>query len=439
MKLQAGASTAQSTQGMTTQQPLSSASGLQNGPELGKSNDDDWETGQLSAPEQRVCSPGYKCPIRERLKHFTWAWFAVTISTGVLGLLFHNTPNRFDGLNAIGKVAFILAIAMFLVSVAAITYRFIKTPKGLRTSLLHPTEGLFFPAFLLSLAIILANSAIYGIPASGPWLPVALRVCFWIYAALAISSSVMQYTMVFKGAKLKIKSMSPLWIFPIFPTLLTGVLASTIAPSQPPSQRLPILVAGVTYLGLGFSVAFILYALYLHRLTQEGFPAPPMRPGMFIAVGPPGFTATGLIGLSRSIPDDYAYFARFPAASQILKVLALWVGIWLWALAFWFFAFSFIALVMGVARKRIRFSLAWWAIVFPNTAFTIATCLIGEELDSDGIKGVASAMTILIVIAWFVVLASHIRAVILSKVLWPGRDEDFGHYTPNKDKAVLSH
>ncbi|KAL7928081.1 voltage-dependent anion channel [Trichoderma chlorosporum] len=212
---------------------------------------------------------------------------------------------------------------MFLLSTAAITYRFIKTPRGLKTSLLHPTESLFFPAFLLSIAIILANSAIYGVPASGPWLPVALRVCFWIYAALALLSSILQYTIIFHGAKLQIKSISPLWTFPIFPTLLTGVLASTIAPSQTPSNQLPILVAGVTYLGLGFSVAFILYTLYLYQLTQEGFPAPPMRPSMFIAVGPPGFTATGLIGLSRSIPADYAYFSRFPAASQILKVLAL--------------------------------------------------------------------------------------------------------------------
>ncbi|KAL7924016.1 voltage-dependent anion channel domain-containing protein [Trichoderma austrokoningii] len=391
----------------------------------------------MATPQQ----PGYKCPVRERLKHFTWAWFAITISTGVLGLLFHNTPHRFNGLNAIGKVAFITAIAMFVLSTAAITYRFIQTPRGLKTSLLHPTERgsaiARIPAFLLSIAIILANSAIYGIPASGPWLPVALRVCFWIYAGLALLSSVIQYTIVFHGAKLQIKSMSPLWIFPIFPTLLTGVLASTIAPSQPPSGRLPILVAGVTYLGLGFSVAFILYALYLYRLTQEGFPAPSMRPGIFIAVGPPGFTATGLIGLSRSIPVNYAYFAGFPAAPQILRVLALWVGIWLWALAFWFFSFSLIALTIGIAKKRIRFSMAWWAIVFPNTAFTIATCLIGEELDSDGIKGVASAMTLLIVIGWLVVFASNVRAVILCKILWPGRDEDFGHYNP--DKSATSH
>jgi tellurite resistance protein TehA-like permease len=153
---------------------------------------------------------------------------------------------------------------------------------------------------------------------------------------------------------------------------------------------------------------------------------------MFIAVGPPGFTATGLIALSRSIPANYAYFARFPLAPQILKVLALWIAIWLWALAFWFFAFSAVALIMGIMTKRIRFSMAWWAIVFPNTAFTIATSLIGEELESEGIDGVASAMTILIVIAWFVVMIANVRAAMRSKILWPGRDENFGHYNPVK-------
>ncbi len=182
-----------------------------------KIGEDDWETGQLRAPEQRLCTPGYLCPVRERMKHFTWAWFAVTISTGVLGLLFKNTPHRFKGLDTIGKVAFIMALVMFVLSTATITYRFAKTPRGLRTSLVHPTESLFFPAFLLSIAIILANSAIYGVPACGPWLPVALRVCFWIYAALALLSSIIQYTVVFNGAKLSIKSMSPLWTFPYLP------------------------------------------------------------------------------------------------------------------------------------------------------------------------------------------------------------------------------
>lgn len=113
---------------MSTQQPPPSERTTQTPGDLDLSDvkKDDWETGQLRAPEQRLCRPGYKCPVRERLKHFTWAWFAITISTGVLGLLFHNTPHRFDGLNAIGKVAFIMAVDMFVLSTAAIAYRFIK-------------------------------------------------------------------------------------------------------------------------------------------------------------------------------------------------------------------------------------------------------------------------------------------------------------------------
>ncbi|PQK09159.1 hypothetical protein BB8028_0001g12300 [Beauveria bassiana] len=397
---------------------------------------DDWETGQLRAPEQHLCSPGYACPVGERLKHFTWAWFGITMSTGALGILFQDTPNRFTGLATIGKLAFITAIAMFLLSVAAITYRFVKTPRGLKTSLLHPTESLFFPSALISIALLLANSATYGVPVSGPWLPVALRVCFWIYTSVALSSSVIQYTIVFNAAKLPIRSMSPLWMFPVFPTLLTGVLASTIATSQPPPQRLPILVAGVTYMGLGFTVALILYPLYLYRLTQEGFPATAMRPGMFVAVGPPSFTAAGLIGLCKSIPLHYGYFETFPASPEMLRVIALWISVWLWAVALWFFAFTAIALVMGVIRDGIRFSMAWWAIVFPNAAFTIATSLIGEELDSQGVRGVATAMTILIVVLWFVTLFSTVRAVIRSQVLWPGRDEDFGHTNYKLDSGV---
>ncbi|KAH7150360.1 voltage-dependent anion channel [Dactylonectria estremocensis] len=387
---------------------------------------DDWEAGHTRAADQRLKSADAlsRVLLYERIRHFTWAWFTLIMSTGGIALLLHGAPHRFPGLDIIGKIFFLLTVVLFIGLVAGIAYRFYSTPPALKASLMHPTESLFFPCFLLSVATILANTAAYGVPATGPWLAVALRVCFWIYAAVSVISAIVQFFALFNGARLPIHSMTPGWILPIFPAMLTGTLASAIMPSQPPEQRLPILVAGVTYQGLGWIVASLIYPLYLGRLMQDGLPAPAMRPGMFIAVGPAGYTTLALIGMARSIPSDYGYFAAYPAAEQVLRILALWVGLWIWCVGFWFFGFSLIAVLTAVPKWNLRFSMAWWAFVFPNVGFTLATGSIGQELDSDGIKWVASAMSICIFILWFMVLYAQVLAVRRKKILWPGRDED---------------
>ncbi|KAF7558835.1 hypothetical protein G7046_g5330 [Stylonectria norvegica] len=387
---------------------------------------DDWEEGHTRAADQRHVSVDFSSRVTfcERLKHLTWAWFTLVMSTGGIGLLLNSTPHQFPGLRTIGKVFFVLTLILFACLVVGITIRFARTPPALRASLMHPTESLFFPCFLLSVATILTNTAAYGVPSAGPWLPTALRVCFWLYVALSTLSAVVQFYLLFNGAHLPIHSMTPAWILPVFPAMLTGTLASAIMSSQSPENRMPILIAGVTYQGLGWIVASLIYPLYLGRLMQEGLPAPAMRPGMFIAVGPAGYTTGSIIGMARAIPAEYGYFAANPVAPEVLRIMALWIGVWIWCVAFWFFAFSLIAVMASAIRWRLRFSMAWWAFVFPNVGFAIATAYIGEEFGSEAIQWVASGMSICIVLVWFVVLYAQVVAVIRRNVLWPGRDED---------------
>lgn len=40
---------------------------------------------------------GGRVGLRDRLKHFTWAWFTSTMSTGGLAIALAETPHRFNG------------------------------------------------------------------------------------------------------------------------------------------------------------------------------------------------------------------------------------------------------------------------------------------------------------------------------------------------------
>jgi len=390
----------------------------------GDNRDDDWEEGHTHAEQQGLKSLEDKSKVTfcDRLKNLTWAWFTLTMGTGGIALVLGCTPHRFPGLDIIGKVFLVLDLFFFISIVTGISARFIMVPSALKTSLTHPTESLFFPCFLLSTATILGNCAVYGGPVTGGWLSVALNICFWIYATISTISAILQFFILFEGAHLPIQSMSPAWALPIFPAMIVGTLAAIIAPSQPPEQRLPILIGGVAYIGLGLMVALLVYPLYLGRLMQHGLPAPAMRAGMFIPVGQMGYAALALIEMSRAIPEGYGYFAENPFAVDALRTVALWVGIWIWLLGFWFFAVSLLATLVVAVKWKLEFSLTWWAFIFPNVGFTVATADIGEGLGSPAVLWISSAMTVLLFVAWFLIFIAHVIAYFTRKIMWPGRD-----------------
>lgn len=123
----------------------------------------------------------------------------------------------------------------------------------------------------------------------------------------------------------------------------------------------------------------------------------------------------------KIIPHNY--WSDSPVADgDIVRILGILAGLFILLFAYWFFCVTTIAVLFGI--RKMHFSLNWWAFIFPNVGLTLATIQAGKSLKSEAINGVASALTILIVIMWFFVAACGVRAVYMGEVMWPGKDED---------------
>jgi tellurite resistance protein TehA-like permease len=105
-----------------------------------------------------------------------------------------------------------------------------------------------------------------------------------------------------------------------------------------------------------------------------------------------------------------------------VKILGILGGTFILLFSFWFFCISLVAVLAGV--RRMTFTLNWWAFVFPNAGLTLAIIQLGKAFNSSGINGFCSALTILLVIFWFVAAVFCVRAVLKRHILWPGKDED---------------
>lgn len=367
--------------------------------------------------------------MKDRLNHFTWAWFACTMSTGAVAVVLANTPFRFTGLDVIAKIFFILDIILFALFCSAICYRFIRRPIVFVRSLHHPGEALFFGSSLVSVALILNLTQTYGVPVCGPWLATVVRVCYWIYCAFALCTAIFQYATLFVAERLPVDSAMPAWVMPVYPFLVIGPLAAVIIQTQNSTHSLAIWVSAVMFQGLGWVVAVFMYTIYFLRLMSSHLPDPSTRPGMFIGVGPVGYTSAALVSLGNAapttLPEGWLAVNTVPVG-DVVKIVAVMAGIFLWLLAFWFFALAAIAVLAGAFSKKqtMGFTLNWWAFIFPNAGMCLAAINIGNVLQSDGIKAVTSATTVMLVTAWLVTAVFCVIAVVKGKVLWPGKDED---------------
>ncbi|RMZ75480.1 hypothetical protein DV738_g5458, partial [Chaetothyriales sp. CBS 135597] len=312
-----------------------------------------------------------KLPFRMRIRHVTWAWFTLTMATGGIANVLYQVPLRFGGLRIIGLVFFLLNIAFYLIIWAMLLARFWFYPYTFKASFLHPTESLFVPSFAVSFGTILINIVEYGFDQTGSWLHETVLILFWIDAGLAICLSIIIYLTLWSTQSFTIARMTPIWIFPAYPLLIVGPYAAVLsAQLENPLEALQVIVGGFTIQGIGFLVSLTIYSAFVYRLMTQKLPADPLRPGMFVSVGPSAFTVSGVVGMSANLgkifsrlPNNEYMGVAGPLAASILKLIANWACLWLWGLALWFFFVSLFSNLECLRTKhRMPFAMTWFSI-----------------------------------------------------------------------------
>jgi len=180
-------------------------------------------------------------------------------------------------------------------------------------------------------------------------------------------------------------------------------------------------------------VSLMIYSAFIYRLMTQKLPQESTRPGMFVSVGPSGFTVAGVLAMAEEFMGDGIL------AAMILRVTANWMGLWIWGLALWFFFVSVGAHWSCVGHERMTFGLTWFSFVFPNTALITATFAVGKAFDSKAIQIVGCVMTPILIFVWFLVFGMMIRAIILKQILWPqkGEDKDEGGFKGPEKRSEL--
>ncbi|KFH41611.1 Malic acid transport protein-like protein [Hapsidospora chrysogenum ATCC 11550] len=387
---------------------------------------------------------GRKIGIKDRIACYRWTYFTMTMATGGVANVLFSLSFSNDWLTGIGIFFMMLNICLFLLNCVMISMRFYLRPGSFTRSFTDQYE----------LAVIMINICQYGTDHVGNWLLRTMEIMFFIYAAVCVLASAGIYLVLWSTLSVQLASrllfpanssahnekcdrvfpvhtMTPTWVFPAYPLLLTGPFASQlIAASQRSSQlglainSTAVALTAVTIQGTGCLIAFMISAAFIYRLMTQKLPRDTQRPGVFMSIGPFGFTAGSITQLgnqaSAFIPPD---FLDSPYTIDVFRIVSVLVGLWLWGLAAWFFLISVGSLWKYVrAGSSMPFQMTWWSFVFPNTALITATGTLGEIFQNRGMHIATSVMAAAIIVVWIAVFLTMLRCLKNKTLLWPKND-----------------
>ncbi|KAK4241041.1 malic acid transport protein [Achaetomium macrosporum] len=358
----------------------------------------------------------------------------MTMATGGIANVLHSIPYESQWLTGIGLAFFFLNLCLFVVNCVCISLRFYWRPGSLVESFTDQMESLFISAIIVSLATILITITQYGTPHVGPWLLSVVEALFWIYLGVSILVSASLYLTLWSTQVFPIHTMTPVWVFPAYPLLLTAPFGGNLIAAANNRGRLgqinavPVTLAAVTVQGTGYLISFMVCAAFLYRLMTQKLPRDHQRPGVFISIGPSGFTCAGIVQLgsqTTAVFSDSSFMGTVHAV-HILRLLAYMTGLWLWGLSIWFFLVSVGSLwkyLRPEGKGKLRFQMTWFSFVFPNTALVTATEALGSAFDSPGLKIFGCVLTVCLVLVWVLVFTKMIRCLWRRELLWP-KEED---------------
>ncbi|KAF7981402.1 hypothetical protein HWV62_33907 [Athelia sp. TMB] len=360
--------------------------------------------------------------IRERIIRFTPSWFSVTMGTGIQNSLLFNLPWRstHPAFRAIGAGFLLIDMVLFIAFAALTIARYIMYPEIFQAMLFHDTHSLFLGTIPMGFVTIVTGIALLGqdYNIGGGINPVLVASGLW-WLALAMASftaCVVPYAMFTRHSH-STERLTAAWLLPIVAPITVAASGSTISrlliQHNYHSYALTILLTSYIMDGIGLLLASMIMAIYFQRLAVHHLPARDVIISTFLPLGPCGQGGYALVELGRNTmtlfpllaaahPNNEAY-ASLASIGGAMYGAALVSGLMLWGLGLWWLFHAVVTVSSHYVTYDIAFNMGAWGVTFPLGSLALLTYSLGNSFDSLFFKVIASGMTLVVFIMWWLV------------------------------------
>ncbi|MGX1176344.1 TDT family transporter [Pseudomonas sp. R151218B TE3479] len=338
----------------------------------------------------------------EAIRQFTPNWFAVIMGTGVLALALAQWPAAMPGLHALGEGLWVFNTLLFVVFALMYTARWVLFFDEARRIFGHSTVSMFFGTIPMGLATLINGLLLFGLPRWGEGVVTVAEVLWWIDVAMSLACGVLIPFLMFTRQEHRIDQMTAVWLLPVVAAEVAAASGGLLAPhlADVHSQMIMLVTSYVLW-AFSLPVAFSILTILLLRMALHKLPHESMAASSWLALGPIGTGALGMLLLGSDAPLIFAANG-LPGVGEIAAGLGLVAGITLWGFGFWWMLMALL-ITARYLRGGIPFNLGWWGFTFPLGVFALTTLKLADLLKLDFFSAFGGVLVAMLAVMWLIV------------------------------------
>ncbi|WP_454876008.1 TDT family transporter [Pseudomonas farris] len=345
---------------------------------------------------------------REAIRQFTPNWFAATMGTGVLALALAQLPVSNPGLHAFAEGLWLFNIVLFVVFTAMYAARWVMFFDEARRIFGHSTVSMFFGTIPMGLATIINGFLLFGLPRWGDGVIYLAEILWWLDVAMSLACGVLIPYMMFTRQEHSIDQMTAVWLLPVVAAEVAAASGGLLAPHLADAHsQLVVLVTSYVLWAFSLPVAFSILTILLLRMALHKLPHENMAASSWLALGPIGTGALGMLLLGADAPAIFAANG-LPGIGEIAAGLGLVAGITLWGFGLWWMLIALLITVRYL-RAGIPFNLGWWGFTFPLGVYSLATLKLASTLSLTFFSVFGCVLVAMLAVMWLLVAKRTIK------------------------------
>jgi len=344
----------------------------------------------------------FLAPLREKIRNFTPNWFAATMGTGILALALPQIPGAGPALRAAGEGLWFANIVLFALFSALYAARWVLYGREARRIFGHRVVSMFLGTIPMGLATIINGFLAFGAPRWGWPAVAAAQALWWLDVAMSLSCGVFIPYLMFTRHKHALEQMTAVWLLPVVAAEVAAASGGLLAPHlADPGAQFATLIVSYALWAYSVPLAFCILTILILRMALHQLPHAGMAASSWLALGPIGTGALGMLVLGGDAPGIFA--ARgFASLGVVTEGLGVIVGTLLWGFGLWWLLLATI-ITIRYFRAGVPFNLGWWGYTFPLGVYTVATLKLGATLRLPVFSAFGTVLVMALAAIWLCV------------------------------------
>lgn len=339
---------------------------------------------------------------REMIRQFTPNWFAATMGTGILALALPQIPGIGVALKPVGTGLWLFNVGLFTLFTALYAARWILFGHEARRIFGHNIVSMFIGTIPMGLATIINGCLAFGVQRFGDGIVPVAEILWWVDVAMSITCGVTIPYLMFTRHEHSLDGMTAVWLLPVVAAEVAGASGGLLAPHLADAHaQFVMLMTSYVLWAYSVPVAFCILAILILRMALHKLPHEGMAASSWLALGPIGTGALGMLVLGADAPAILAG-QGLANIGEIAAGVGAVAGLLLWGFGLWWLLLALL-ITLRYWRAGVPFNLGWWGYTFPLGVYAVATFRLGTTFHLAFFGIVGTILTITLAAMWLLV------------------------------------